>query len=162
MWASGASTSSDWNEGGAIGTLTRGGYASLDGDSWGNIEMYNPSAPVKVIFHPRVFQRADWWGNKSDSFGKPLSGPAGRYARLDSSLSHVHEYAFEGGISMRDVAGIACEDPSDKVKIIAELEKGGLSEVNGIPLDDFVVVGPKKSRSWIAKNLKGLKPGVLP
>lgn len=162
IWAAGASEQEDWNVGGAIGTLVRGGFTHLDGHVWSNIGMHNPSAPTKVIFHPRIYQRADWWGNNGDSFGKPLDGPAGRYTRLGKNATQTNEQAFEGGISVRDVAGVVCEDPDDREKIVSELEKAGFVEVNGIPLDEFVVVGPKKSRSWIAKNLKGLKPGVLP
>ena len=66
-------------------------------------------------------------------------------------------------MGLKDLAGIACDSSTQRNNIIKWLNEDGVTEFNGIPLKDFIVVrgGGGESRTWIADNFVGLKDGVL-
>lgn len=154
----GASSSADWDGGAAKGAYTRMAKAGMSSSSWGNI-----GDRVVVVFHPRVYQRSDWWGHSGDAVGNIRTSVESKQGYF-SGNSTTNEALFFDGLSVRDAAGIVTKTESDRTSIIAKLKAGGLEHVNGIPLEQYVVNASDNyhNRSWIAKNVHGLKAGVLP
>ena len=159
-----ASADSDNKGGGTLGAFVRAGNVKADGGSWG----YKCDGNPKFIVHPRVMQRADWYAfdQSSDSaYGRWMthsSYGADRHGTYKMTTS-ASEILFEDGISPRDIAGVAVDDPDHKEKLIQWLKADGITEYNGIPLDKFILVtNSSHSRSFVAENLHGLQEGVLP
>lgn len=155
----GASANTDESTGGANFAFCR---LASNSKTWGNIHSNGP----KIIFHPRVLLRADWVAHNGDNFGavKPgyhynslTSTSHGRWADLHNGGKETNELNFEKGVSLRDVAGVAVSSEYEKEGLIARLTKGGLTEVNSIPLDKFVVVHEGGSKGLLAKKLVGLQ-----
>jgi hypothetical protein len=70
-----------------------------------------------------------------------------------------NEVLFET-LSIRDFAGAVVSNQSQKDEILKALKAEGFEDINGIPLDAFVVVGSVGSPP--VSKIKGLQPGVLP
>jgi hypothetical protein len=153
------SPDSDNAGGGSFAVFARFGNVNADGKDWGMC-----GGNVKLIFHPRVLRRADWYAFKTDSFGKWANDNDGvtRDEAYKTYSNSSHEVCFEDAISQRDLAGISVNDESDKASLVKWSKEAGITEVNGIPLEQFILVSGSENRSYIANNMLGLKPGALP
>lgn len=113
-------------------------------------------------------QRTDWYLHNGDSFGELSASYAShdnRYGKLSQLSDGSNELMMENGVAIKDAAGVQVESDHDKQQLMQRLTAAGITEVNTIPLDKFIVVyntSSGKSRSALAKLVYGLKPGVLP
>lgn len=153
--------SSDANRGGNNAVFCRFGNPKADGDGWGNV---NSSAPM-MVFKPEVLHRADWYAHASDKYGD-TSTSSSEHATNTRAKSYGHtnfanEINFEGSMSFKQLAGITCHYESHRDTILKGLKDAGITEFNGIPIEEFVIMQKDSSRSYIADNLKGLQPGVI-
>ncbi len=156
----GASAATDVSTGGALASFSRiADSTRRDSGPWG----YHCEG-IKVIFHPRVMQRADWFAHNFDHCGNTSDGTgSGRYKELSSStLDQNNEICHESGLSVHDAVGVAVTTSAERTKLINALKAEGMDDVNGIPLEKFVVIQQNGSRSDLAKKLVGLQQGVLP
>jgi len=99
-----------------------------------------------IIMHPRVFQRTDWWRYNSDNYGTIATGGPGvtdnSKQRYDTEVTSAHtsnEICFQNGVSLDDVMAVTVKTNSDKNKLIHMLEAEGITEVNGVSLDKFIL-----------------------
>lgn len=158
----GASAADDVATGGATGAFARIGKTGAKG-GWGlKCEGW------KVVFHPRILKRADWRFYTSDSFGR-ITGDgsfqpgAGKERHgVTGSMSSSNEVLFDQGMSVKDVAGILAPSAGDRQKMLDQLAKEGITELNGIPMADIVKVQPSSHRDKCASVFPALKSGVMP
>jgi hypothetical protein len=161
----GASAESDLTTGGSRGVFARTGTSKMD--HAGGFGMKCGGA--LMIFHPRVYQRTDWWAYRGDSYGvlNPSSlkwNPSKAVTRKDfGTLGDEinNEVLFEGGLALRDMAGVSVTSALMRDTILASLAKAEITQINGIPVEKFVVLRAGSSRSELAAGLVGLKEGVL-
>lgn len=159
----GASVGDDLESGGANGAFLRLGSTKTGSSSWGFKS--DPSSRMVAVFHPRILNRTDWRHYKDDAFGGTKGGhhyAHDREAALADPGDVNNEIVVDGGVSLRDMAGVLCKTKAQADEAIERLTKRGVTEVNGIALKDFFVVQSGTSRATNAKLLIGLKPGVLP
>lgn len=153
------SMSGDENVGGSWGIFTRIGHTDHNG-SFGGVKGGNSP---KVIFHPRVLNRTDWYWHPGDKYGSTQSGSDGRYKAMEDGGGTSNECSFLDGLSIRDAAGVVVWSGAQREEVIKTLKDAGFGEgVNGIPLEKFVIQNAGANRDEIAEALEGLKPGVLP
>lgn len=164
--------SSDFENGGAEGTMARIATTKLGNNPISGVGGERP----QVIFHPRVSARTDYYIHNSDSYGSknPNGGYSShynmiknrdRYESISKITSTSNEFLFEHGLGTKDVAGVVCLSSSQRKTILDHFKKAGIGEVNGIPVDKFVIVKGGSGgfdREWIVNNLHGLQEGVLP
>jgi hypothetical protein len=99
-----------------------------------------------VYMHPRAFLRTDWRRYPGDAYGNATgkgSGSGyvdmapGRYTGSDVGTETV----WNGGAPISDIMCVTVSDESDKHKLMSALKKDGIQEINGVSLDDFILVG---------------------
>ena len=150
----GMSPTQDVKSGGATGIFTR-----LAPES----QSFYGGQPA-IIFHPRVFERTDWYRYNSDSYGSLIDcgygSPSSGKQRYDSikDLSSSNEIIFAGGIALEDVLGVVIGDSEARQALINALHTAGIDQVNGVPVEDFVLTGASSTENLLAKVHKDLKP----
>ena len=169
----GASTKEDWKSGGATGTMTRVTPAHVDTYfcSTGNTS-------TRVVYHPRVLRRTDYYWHNSDSFGSTDKGTGYSFHNTPTSemlkpgtAENSNEVCFNGGVDMADVIGVACDSEAARKKLVAEYKEKyqethgteAPTTINGKPLSKFFFVyegyGSQGAVREQIKNLGLLKPG---
>ena len=126
---SGWSASSDISTGGATGNFFR--------------VFTNPPhlSNESVVVHPRCFERGDWWRATGDVYGTIVSPGSSSVKRsvVDAvGSSSGNEICFQGGTDLEDVLFVTLDKDSRKTAITL-LKKKGIHEVNGRPIEDFIV-----------------------
>jgi hypothetical protein len=116
------------------------------------------SGKPKLLLHPRVLKRTNWYAHNGDNYGSQKNAGKTRKTALSMTASS-NEVLFET-LSIRDFAGAVVSNQSQKDEILKALKAEGFEDINGIPLDAFVVVGSVGSPP--VSKIKGLQPGVLP
>ena len=131
---------SDQNDGGAVGRFYR-----LISDN--NTETQsNGSHKPKVVFHPRVLRKTNWYSFTGDHYGAQTS--THKMLSRDKFwdvASGANEVVVEN-VSPKDCIGVIVQSSSDKNAIVAALTELGIDDWNGVPLDKFVVLN--ESVSW--------------
>lgn len=170
----GASPGPDAKTGGASGTATRI-HSSWMGDT--SYEGVGGWQDLRVVVHPRVLKRADWWLNDGDNYmakttktgkGGPGFGWGGNNRRKAFEVGGLstdggNECCFEQGLALSDFAGIAAKSESARSGLIATLKARdpGLTHINGVALEDFIFVAANASAKIIVAKAPGLKAGAL-
>ncbi len=140
----GASPGRDMETGGSSGVFTRIGVStdkrysnSFLGDDY------------RVILHPDVMTRTDWWAHVSDEFGEARSdspvfqkrlSPVGFIKEMKKGYTSGNEIIFREGISKDSFIGISCETEQHKTDLLNAFRNAGVTEMNGVPIEDFVKV----------------------
>lgn len=141
-------------------------FGNEHGTGWGNIN--SGTANPKLLFHPRILRRTDWWAWSGDAFGATgtkshhghSSGNRMNAMRYKKSTNEVN---FEDMVSMQDLAGVLVHSADQKKEFVKLMKDAGKDEINSIKVEDFVVVhSPGQSKGTIADSVVGLKDGVLP
>jgi hypothetical protein len=65
-------------------------------------------------------------------------------------------------LSNKDLAGVMVTGLNEKEELKGYLKKAGVADVNGIPLDKFIVVYAGHNKKGLADMTIGLHEGVLP
>lgn len=137
-----ASGSQDMMSGGGYGR-----FFSMINANVNSVSAVGQSKP-KLVVHPRVYKKTNWYAANSDTYGSQSAGSSyGRTAALN--LSGTSNEVMIENVSARDFVGAIVQTDQDKASMIAYFQKAGLTEINGCPLDKFVVVGS------VSNNLKG-------
>ncbi len=162
----GASAADDEIKGGGSVAFLRIGREAMGNNPWG--WQSDPDDKILAIYHPRTMQRTDIRAYDDDAYGKTNLGSEDYSATYSSKHKNLkvtigsNEIDFENGISTNDMAGICCPSASKRKQLLDMWKKEGIEEINGIPIEDFVVVYQGESRAQLAKKVAGLKEGVLP
>jgi len=159
IWNGGQSASTDFKTGGSKGTFFRiaGGTAPMSN-----------SYECQIIVHPRVFQRTDWWRYNTDGYGNTSShahhggGISASPTRNISKLNSTNEILFEGGVAAQDIVAVVVNYEDNRDKMIAALKKAGMTELNGKPVEEVIILPTHKGHyaygdSTAFAKLLGLK-----
>lgn len=143
----GGSYSSDVGTGSGDGILCRvvpksGFSKSLASHSFGG--------KFQAIIHPEVLDRLDTYMYNKDTFGKCKGSEWNdrvsvehRVSVLKSSYTPYNEISFRRGLHKQKILRFTTSDPDWRKQLITQAREQGITEVNGVPLDDFVVVATK-------------------
>jgi len=148
----GVSYSQDVKTGSGDGVLGYVAHSAQGGKSPGS---YSFSKQVQVIFDPRELERLDAYmhygdcygtctpynnGTKSGSVWNKRQSLEKRVEGLASQGSS-HEISFRRGISPTSILRLNVANETTRKKVIKDLRAAGIEEVNGLPVEDLVVVG---------------------
>lgn len=149
----GSSMSSDINTGEADSVFTRIATRGANKKNTTYFESYC-SGEYQIIFKDSVMARTDWYAFTYDNFGdvRDISGTDSALdfvKKMNRSYKQDNEIMFRNGIPLKDIAGIDTNNHARKDILIDALEREGITEVNGIPLDEFIRVN-----TTVGKSLK--------
>lgn len=111
---------------------------------------------AQLVIDPREMDRLDTYLHMGDSWGvcTPYSthGGAGKWNNRPSMEDQVsklnspggwqhHEVSFKRGVSIASVLRVHANDENTRMKMIKALRAKGMQEINGVPIEDFIVAG---------------------
>lgn len=138
----GASPGADMHTGGADSVFTRIGVA-------GSKQNYNSSYlgdTYRVIIDPNELNRTDWYAYDYDNYGNARDDlpdrlhPVDFIKKMKSKYKGGNEIMFRHGISTENFVGISCQDDNARAMLLESFKDAGITEYNGIPIEDFVHV----------------------
>ena len=109
-----------------------------------------------IVFKPELFDRTDWYSYDCDRYGSTddssfpyrLSPDKLFEKALDTSwFSGNNEQMFRTGIGARYIESIEVQSPAFRDKVIAGLREMGLTEFDGRPIDEVIVVRPEQANA---------------
>jgi hypothetical protein len=107
----------------------------------------------KMVVHPRVLKKTNWYAANADTFGHQPGGvsymPEQALDRKSALLTsgQTNEFIVEN-VSVADIAGVFVSTHYQKATFEKIMQKAGISQINGCPVSDFVIVGD------VSSNLK--------
>ena len=94
---------------------------------------------ITYIFHPiKAFRRADFFANPYDKFGARSSADD-FISNAMAGKNQSAEIMFKNSLSMQTALGIVMSDENRRA-VLQELERRGVTEIAGIPVEQFVTV----------------------
>lgn len=139
----GASEEEDMRTGGSGNVFTRIGIANSNAEYRRNYK----GGGYRILIDRSELQRTDWYAYLDDSFGvarydrkafKERLNPQQFVWRNSGKKYHYdNEIMFPNGISSEKFIGISCPDEQMRQDLIAAYRNAGITEVNGVALEDF-------------------------
>ena len=151
----GGSYSADVESGSGDGTLCRVvGKDGVEGSSayGGSYTFQNHPfhGQYQAIIHPEVLDRLNTYMYGSDTFGRctpsTFSGRTTVETKVKQTSDHhrtSNEISFRKGLHRAKILRIATSSETARSALINAARDEGLNEVNGVPIEDFVVVVTK-------------------
>lgn len=151
----GAVNSTDWATGGADTTGIRCINRSFLGQPLGSLGGVGGGAGINFILSPDVLDRLDAVLHKSDSYQvthpgggsgheKAWTGRQSMVKRLEWLDEHGggngHEIILMRGVTPKKIIRVVCVNESNRASVLSACAMEGVTEHNGIPISDFVVV----------------------
>lgn len=143
----GASPGDDMRTGGSDSVFTRIGVKMKSGDQPRFDNSYL-GGYYRVIIDPKELERTDWYAYTYDNFGTTDEGELlGRKRAMElidylaTSWKASNEVMFRHGIPKEHFTGIMCPNEARRADLLEQLKAAGITEVNGVPIEDFVKVG---------------------
>ena len=143
----GASPGDDMRTGGSDSVFTRIGVKMKSGNQPRFDDSYL-GGYYRVIIDPKELERTDWYAYTSDSFGtteesRMLERPNALdfIKAVSESWRPSNEVMFRHGIPKEHFTGIMCTNEVRRADLLEQLKDAGITEVNGVPIEDFVKVG---------------------
>lgn len=109
---------------------------------------YKMAGSHTVVLKPSaVFKRTDFWANSMDNYGKKDSGSSTPWRKFDQNnysgsagydKGGMYEVLPQDTVPLSDWA-FAVVDHSTRADILKMLEDKGVSEINGIPVGNFIL-----------------------
>lgn len=138
LFSAGSSPTDDFRTGGANYVFT-------------NLVTENHSTamrgPIELVMSPSLANRIDWFSYPNDAFGsnpikhiESTETPEEAIQRLTKEDTISGEQFFRYGISLEDILNVACSSNRQRALILQELLAQGITEVNGKPIDKWVVI----------------------
>jgi len=101
------------------------------------------------IFEPDLFDRTDWYAYYADQYGstdpnffQDREAPRELFENQKNNGFNVgNEQMFRLGISIEKIKAIAVSNNDKRAALLEELYSSGISEINGKPIEDFVIIG---------------------
>lgn len=140
----GASMSADFASGGSDNVFCRIGVKSPGKRRFD--DCYK-GGRFRLIIDKHEMARTDWYAHARDAFGE--SSDKAMFSRL-SALDFIkamkqkyntsNEIMFRNGIRKENIRSVTCNDETMRLDLIRAMRNAGMTEVNGISLDEFVRV----------------------
>lgn len=143
----GASPSQDMRTGGADNVFTRIGVKNVHGKV-----RYDKSfcgSGYRLIIDEAELGRTDWYAYTGDNFG--TTQPSTFHSRQGSEefvrgqkegyYQSGNEIMFRQGIPATSIQKIRCPGERERGRLLQAFRNAGITEVNGVPIEDFVEVG---------------------
>lgn len=141
----GASPEADMRRGGADSVFTRLGVKSKTGPKYN--DCYK-GGPYRMLIDSSELGRTDWYAYDSDQFGITDPSVMGRrdtpidFVKNMVNNYHVgNEIMFRHGIPSSSFIGVRCQTQTDLDNLLQLFAREGITEVNGIPVNQFAKVG---------------------
>ena len=141
----GASPVDDMESGGSDSVFTRIGVQMKKGPQPRFDNCYMGSG-YRIIISPEVMERTDWYAYDHDNYGR-TSDLASRPTPLEfikdmaTKYRNGNEIMFRQGIPKEAFSGIVCPSQAHMASLQKKLKAAGITEINGIPIKDFLKVG---------------------
>lgn len=147
----GKSSDSDFASGGAGSVFSRLVTASAikqgknTSNYGGSFNDWGGSRPFKLILNRRLLGRADWYAYNGDNFGRTTTLKAENHGEaiiktINGSYSSSNEVMFPIGNDPSFVDYVVTPSEEKKKELIDYLTAQGMTELNGKPLDQLVLV----------------------
>jgi hypothetical protein len=139
----GMSSARDLQTGGADSVFTR-----IFSENAHKRDGYDFCDETTIVFKPSLLDRTDWYSYRNDNFGSTEDSSFSqrlapheifKLQKREGSLTS-NEQMFRTGISVSDMAMVVCSSDSTRSEIIKNLKESNINEVNGQPVEAFVVV----------------------
>jgi len=137
VFITGKSTGRDFETGGADGVFTR--VAKTD------TAMETSRGRYRILVDSDQLGRTDWWAFDHDNFGRAEASDARSRWSLDKMTKDEHvsgdnEVMFPKGVPPSAIRGVVAQSEDARNDLLAGFKKRNLTEINGIPVEDFVKV----------------------
>jgi len=102
---------------------------------------------LTLVFKPSIVERTDWyvynedrWGNTDPGVFETRMSPE----QLFSSALTSNEEMFRAGISIEQMAAVACPTEQSIITTFLSLRRYGISEIKGRPVEEFLILASSK------------------
>ena len=140
----GKSMAADIKSGGADGVFTRLGVKNKKSAEYGQC-MFSGTYRIKI--DPDVLGRTDWYAYDGDKFGRTSPSTLATRKKLEDFIDDMkenyktgNEIIFRNGIRTDEFIGIVCDTEADRKVLIDAFHQAGVTEVNGISVEQFVYI----------------------
>lgn len=141
----GSSPEADMRTGGADSVFTRIGVKNKSKPRYNDCYA---GGPYRIIIDGAELGRTDWYAYPGDEFGTTdPSMMSGRMSATDfaaamkQSYRYGNEIMFRQAIPTSSFTGIRCETQAARTELIRRFKVAHITEINGVPLDEFIKVG---------------------
>lgn len=113
-----------------------------------NFNDWSGSRPYKLIINRRALARTDWYAYNADRFGRTTDLKAENHGSaivktINGSYSRSNEVMFPVGNDPSFVDFVVAPSEAKKKELVDFLLSKGLTELNGKPVDELVIVRTK-------------------
>ena len=128
--------------------------------------IYTTPGPVgggksAIIMSPMIGMRIGTYGFPTDYWGKPwLRQQYTPVSVTDMITDSHHELLPKWQLWWNDVLAVNCETEQVRKGLLMDLKKAGITEIRGIPVEDFLAVGVSDMRSKAEVNFKREKKRI--
>jgi len=147
----GMSTEEDLDNGGGDSvftrTVTREGLGMI-GNPYEETSQFSNGRDGSILFHPRIFDRTDWYAYQSDNYG--TTEPHTFYNRQsperlfsgqkEEGYNCGNEQMFHQGISSDDFLAIVFSDIYEMLKMARRLKEEGIPTIQGMPVEEKIIL----------------------
>ncbi|MFH1789840.1 MAG: hypothetical protein ABH832_02115 [bacterium] len=112
-----------------------------------------------VVLDPNILDRNDWHAYDSDKFGttdpkwyNDRPSPDEYVSSMNKKFKAGNEICFRSGVPPSEILGVTCSSEKEKQNLVTDLQKRGISEVNGVPVEEFVKVGKLQDMINLSKK----------
>ncbi|MGC9599158.1 MAG: hypothetical protein ABSE18_02115 [Minisyncoccia bacterium] len=102
---------------------------------------------VSLVFEPDIVDRLDWYSFNEDRHGgadpttfRGRVSPEELFETQKKSWNYGNEQMFKIGIPIEKVKKIVCGTEEALVQLMVELQKSGIKEINGKPVEEMVAL----------------------
>ena len=101
---------------------------------------------------PEIMDRTDWYAYQHDHYGTTRESDFAGRQSPDELFEAQRRYGYMGsneqmyrtGIPLEMIAGVAVSE-DQRGMVISECQRAGITEVNGIPIEKFIVTAERVS-----------------
>jgi hypothetical protein len=110
------------------------------------------SNAYKILIDPEQLDRTDVYCYNCDNFGATGDTMMSRFRRTPEDLLRTglkrdnwqNELMFRAGIPRSSFLGVSCRRESDRQYLVDFLREEGVDEINGIPIEEFILLHETK------------------
>jgi hypothetical protein len=151
MAVNGLSSGKDLETGGGDSVFTR--IVTEDGlkdSEFADHDASKLALNITLIFESDLLDRTDWYSYDRDRFGstdsetfKSRQSPEEILKTQRVKWGSSNEQMFRTGIGVEKIKAIACSTENDVGHVCDALREAGITEINGKPVEQMVVMAPK-------------------
>lgn len=147
IYRQGASSFDDMKSGGADSAFARLVTKGNEGSRYAS--HYKGDGPYNIVYSKRVLERTDWYGHHGDSYGeaRPHSSiwrrrpsAQGFVTGQRDRYTYDNEIMFRRFIPTEYMERVDARSEAERQMLLDELRRRGITEVNGKPIEELVIV----------------------